>query len=415
MNIAYITWVFPVLSQTFVDNQILALKRAGWKVMILPMRPGKDVIQSEISRLLVNDTLHCPKLWSPRFWGALFRLFTARPLAVVRSIFLLREWTWWPGALARLVYLLPRILYFGEQCRARGIEHIHADFLGLHAVAARMIADALNISYSARVHTARDGGSARSVRLFTKGVSFIVCDGRATLEALVARLPADSEVHVFIARQAVDFDRFVELPVVSEDAQTVLAIGRLYPKKGLEYLIEATRLLRAAGKQNPCIIVGNGPERCRLQALIDHTQLTDVSLVGPHPYESLPGFLRRAAVLVMPSISTETDEDGLPTVILEAMAAGRPVVATNVGVIPEAVLDGETGYLVPQRDPQALADALARLLDSASLRQQMGQKARAYVTSEFSPQRSNRLLMEAIEQAVASHHITERGTGAGRS
>jgi glycosyltransferase involved in cell wall biosynthesis len=163
---------------------------------------------------------------------------------------------------------------------------------------------------------------------------------------------------------------------------TILAVGRLVPKKGFPVLIEAASRLLAPFRLR---IVGEGPERPKIEAAIAAHALGDrVELAGPRTHDDLPAEFAAAHIVVVPSITDATgDRDGLPNVVLEAMSSGRPVVASDVGAVSSAVVDGRTGVLVPPGDAEALAGALEFLSDQPDMRERLGREARARVEADF--------------------------------
>ena len=182
----------------------------------------------------------------------------------------------------------------------------------------------------------------------------------------------------------------------------LIAAGRLVGKKGFDTLVEACAILRSQRVDFQCRIHGDGPERDTLTRLIVQHQLTTlVSLEGWTPAPQLLRAMEGATVFAMPSrVADGGDRDGIPNVVLEAMAVGLPVVATRLSGIPEAVLDGRTGLLVEPGNPAELADALRRLIDDEALRDRLGAEARRHVAEEFSlPRASARL------RAVFSHDL----------
>jgi glycosyltransferase involved in cell wall biosynthesis len=187
-------------------------------------------------------------------------------------------------------------------------------------------------------------------------------------------------------------------------ATEVLAVGRLIEKKGFHILIEAIRLLREAGRGVACRIVGDGDEAGPLAAQIAANGLGDlVRLDGPKPQAEVMRAMRAAAVLACPCIvGRDGNRDGLPTVLLEAMALGTPCVATDVTGIPELVRDGETGLCVPEGDPVALAGALARMLDDPALRLRLSRAGRALIEQEFDIQLNAARLRAVFAQAAAA-------------
>lgn len=163
------------------------------------------------------------------------------------------------------------------------------------------------------------------------------------------------------------------------DGQVIGFVGRLSDQKGCEYLIRAAPSVLSKHPAAKFLLIGDGPERARLELLAQTLGVAGaVEFAGyqPQPAELIPN----TSLVVIPSIY-----DPFPLVTVEAMALGRPVVGSSVGGIPEAVADGETGILVPPRDPHAIAAAIDRLLDSPSLLNQMGEAGRRRARERYSP------------------------------
>jgi glycosyltransferase involved in cell wall biosynthesis len=159
----------------------------------------------------------------------------------------------------------------------------------------------------------------------------------------------------------------------------------LVEKKGYPYLIDACRLLIDRGYDVRLRIVGGGEMKDALRRHIAEVGLQErVELLGARPQDEVIELYRAATVFALPCIVLENgDRDGIPNVLVEAMRLGLPVVSTSVSGIPELVVDEETGLLVPPRDAEALASALARLLDDAALRARLAAGAAHHVASEF--------------------------------
>jgi glycosyltransferase involved in cell wall biosynthesis len=165
----------------------------------------------------------------------------------------------------------------------------------------------------------------------------------------------------------------------------ILAAGRLVPKKGFDTLVDACAQLKDRGVRFQCRLHGDGPDRDRLQRQMDQTGVGDrMTLAGWTAPTDLASEMNRATVFAVPSrVSPQGDRDGLPNVVLEAMARGVPVVATSVSGIPEAIADGESGLLVEPDNPTRLADALQRLLEDPAARVRLGQAALERVRRDF--------------------------------
>ncbi len=169
-------------------------------------------------------------------------------------------------------------------------------------------------------------------------------------------------------------------------------------KKGLTYLISACRELVDTGVPFECDIIGEGPLRSELEAqIVDQGLEGNVRLLGPLPHDEVIDRLRASTVFVLPCvIARDGDRDGIPNVILEAMAVGKPVISTTVSGIPEAVADGVTGRLVEPADAGGLAGAMADLLDSHATRSQMGSAGRERIEDLFDVRRNARKLEQLL-------------------
>jgi glycosyltransferase involved in cell wall biosynthesis len=190
----------------------------------------------------------------------------------------------------------------------------------------------------------------------------------------------------------------------------VLAIGRLVYKKGFEYLIQAAPTILARHPQAQIYIAGQGDLQRDLQAQAARVGVAGhVHLPGKVSHDDVPTYLSGCDVFVLPSVVDQSGNvDGLPNALLEAMAAGCAVVASNVAGVPLAVQNGENGLLVPQKDPGRLAEAVSTLLDNAALRAQMGAAARRKIEQELNWPHIARMF-ESIYRAASARRTRRQG------
>ena len=183
----------------------------------------------------------------------------------------------------------------------------------------------------------------------------------------------------------------------------VAGIGRLIPVKGFEYLVDAHAEALRANPALRLVLVGDGDGRAGLEERIRALAVADsVVLVGAVRHEEIPGYLAAADAVAVPSVHFGGFVDGLPNVALEAMAAGRPLVASNVGGLPELVRDGENGLLVPEKDTRALAAALVALAGDPELRARLGENGQAEIRAERSWDAVGRRFVEVYERALGT-------------
>lgn len=189
----------------------------------------------------------------------------------------------------------------------------------------------------------------------------------------------------------------------------ILGVGRLVEKKGFEHLIHACSILKTRNIVFSCLILGTGESQRKLHMLVEELGLAKrVALPGPRPSAEVIESLKEAAVLAAPCVvGSDGNRDGLPTVILEAMAVGTPCISTDVTGIPEVVIDDETGFEVPQRDPEALADALEILLSHGQTRVRLARAARRLVEQEFDIRKNTAKMREILVPMPHDLEVTE--------
>ncbi len=189
----------------------------------------------------------------------------------------------------------------------------------------------------------------------------------------------------------------------AEETATILHVARLVDVKGAQHLIRALAALALRHAKTELIIIGDGPLMRPLRALATSLGLEHrVRFLGALPHVQVLGWMRKAAILAAPSVRTATGRvEGLGMVLLEAAATGVPVVGSRLGGIPEAVIDGRTGFLVPERDVDALAQRIGELLDDAAMRRRMGGHARALVERHFDIRRQTGTLEDFYDGVLS--------------
>jgi len=270
--------------------------------------------------------------------------------------------------------------------------HIHAHFLGLPATVAYGIWRMTGIPYSITAH-ARDIYVEKTPEVVAAGAKFRTTCTRTGLYFLKDRYP---ECLFELVRHGVEVREVPRRAEGEKRELQLLGVGRLVEKKGFGYLVDACGLLQKRGVPFRCRIVGEGPGEAGLRQKIEALGLGDrVEIQRFCPHQQMAGHYAGSDVLVVPSVvAGDGDRDGVPNVILEAMAGGVPVVATGAGGIGEVVIDGLTGVLVGQRDGAGIAAAVSMLHADVQLRQQLAAAARRFIAREFEPSR----WMEKLQQ-----------------
>jgi len=204
-----------------------------------------------------------------------------------------------------------------------------------------------------------------------------------------------------------DLTRIQPDPSIRREPDLILAVGRLVEKKGFRYLVDACRLLQECGRSFRCLIVGKGPQQSILADQIGTLGLQDrVLLLGAQSQEQVLELMKRAAVLVLPCVVTEAgDRDALPTVLLEALALGLPVISTALAGIPEIIEHGSTGLLVPPGDSRLLAKTIAEVLASPELRERLGRPGRSKAEEAFDIRKNALILRDLFAGSAVGEEV----------
>jgi glycosyltransferase involved in cell wall biosynthesis len=395
VEVAYVLKVFPRFSQTFVLSEILAHEEAGLPLNIFSMRLSDDTRFHEALAHVQSPVTHILKPNGKAYDFVDELRATHEVMPAVMDVVARNPWV--------AAGDMQQAMMLARTVRERGIRHLHAHFGTIATTVSRLAAAMAGITYSFTAH-AKDifHESVRPEDFSSKleDAAAIVTVSDYNLGYLSARHPsiAGRLVHV---NNGLDLEQF-PYSDPSDRQPLVLGVGRFVEKKGFTYLIEACAEIRKRLPGARCEIIGVGVLEDALRAQIDRLGLGDsVILPGPQPQGEVRAKLRQASVLAAPCVlAADGDRDGLPTVLLEAMAMGTPVVSTDVTGIPEVLEDGVTGLAVPQRDPSALAAACLRLLEDAELRKNLSVNARQLIEDRFDIRQNSRELRDLFSRIL---------------
>lgn len=400
-GVGYVLRRFPVLSETFILNEILALEARGLPVHVFSLAPPRDPRFHEGVMRLKASITYVP---GPSDWRVLLRHH--RRLRARHPKRYRRELTRVLGQVRpRLAWRFLQAGYVADRARRFKLAHLHAHFANRSATVAHLASRLIKTPFSFTAHAFdifRDvdrGALVRKLRAarFTATVSDYNVE---YLKGILNGRPARIE----LVRNGIDLERFsppAESP--SDDPFTLLTVARLVEKKGLPTLIEACRLLRDRGCGFRAWIAGKGALKGTLERTIREADLGDrVHLLGPLTQGEVRERYHRAHALVLPcQVGEDGNKDGLPVSIVEALASGLPVVSTPVTGIPEAVHHGVNGLLVAERDPIALADALEKLMKDAELRERLAAAARPSVVAAYDQEATAEQLLKLLREETS--------------
>lgn len=363
MKLAYILNTYPQPSHSFIRRELAAIETEGHSVTRLAMRRSGDALVDRLDQAEADRTEYVLDRGGVAlclialgvFWHAPLSFFAAVKLALrfgQRSE---------AGRLRHLIYLV-EACYVYRATQSHGIAHMHAHF-GTNAATVAALTRALGgPTYSFTVHGPEEFDAPRALSLGQKieTSAFTVAVSQFGRSQLCRWVGPEHWSRLHVVHCGIEPGKFDAPKPVPDGPVRFVSIGRFAEQKGQHILIAAMAHLRASGCAAVLHLVGDGPLRPALERSIADAELQDcIVLTGWLDEAGVKAELEAATALIMPSFA-----EGLPMVIMEAMAAARPVVATYVAGIPELVQETETGWLVPAGDTGALADAMKQVAET---------------------------------------------------
>jgi len=412
VKIAFLCSEYPAISHTFVLREVEALRRLGAAITTFSIRrTHPDRLLSEADRSAAKSTIAIlPPSW-PRLLRAHLGLILKAPAAYASTLALALRLAP-PGLRGRLW----QVFYFAEatmlwsECRERGIRHIHvhlanaaADLALLAAHLGTAVEPERPWSWSFTMHGPTEFGDLSHYRLAEKlrDARFVVCISDFARSQLMALSEPRDWERLDVVHVGIPVDQFTRSGVrpPGADRDSILYIGRLVPEKGQAVLLEAVALLAARGHLVDVTLAGEGALRGDLEGLAEQLGIAPrVSFLGAVGQDRLRELYEAASIFCLPSFA-----EGVPVVLMEAMAMELPVVSTRIAGIPELIEDGVGGFLVAPGRPDELAGRLESLLSDPSLRQELGARGREAVLREFDAERSAVQLYELfVERLLGS-------------
>jgi glycosyltransferase involved in cell wall biosynthesis len=405
-KVAYILLWFPKPSETFIFREVLNLWRMGLPLKVYTLygeltknlSPEMQSVSHGIKRLgvpILKRTAKDILLWAHDDPSTVAWLFRHIPFRRWRSLEVAGENIWAFIAGFTMARLFER----------DGIDHIHAPWANGPATAAWVASRLTGIPFS---FTGRavdifppDGALTEKIRDCT----FVRTNPRVNVKHLKKFAAGDTDkIHVIY--DGYSLNDFQEAPVKMEPPFRILALGRFARFKGFDILIRSAKILKDSGLNFQITLAGSGLRGVLLKNLAKRLGVSQqVLFPGYVTHEKVTGLFQKADIFVMPSVVHRTGErDGIPNVMVEALLHRLPVSATNVAGIGEVIRDGETGLLVPQKNPAALANAILRMTRDRAAALNMAEKGRQLVLHKFDPETCHR---EVFKLFTKAHHPQE--------
>jgi glycosyltransferase involved in cell wall biosynthesis len=406
---------FPKITETFILYEILALEARGVAVDVHPLlREREETVHPEAARLLKRIRFH-PFLSLP-ILGANLHFMLRRPVAYFGALFEVLRGTW--GSLnffAGAAGIFPKSVRFAYEMERAGVDHVHAHFATHPTIAALIIHRLTGIPFSFTVHGHDLHVEKRMLSEKLAAARFAVAISNYNRDTMVEECGEWAHSKIAVVHCGIDRSIFDATARGSRHGSTMrlLCVGRFDEVKGHPVLVEACRRLSEKGIPFECDLVGEGPRRAAVEAMIQEAGLAGrIRTLGARPRPEVVRLLSECDVFALPSVMAANGErEGIPVSLMEAMAMGIPVVSTRLSGIPELVEDGVSGILVEPGDAGALADALEKLAHDPELRAKLGEAGRAQVLRDFDLAQNVDRLATLLAGAPAEDRARARATG----
>ncbi len=383
----YVSHWFPLSSETFVFYEVDALYKRNLPVSVISLYGKKE---KNLAPHICKNSIpieHFGILNTFRIIKSVWQRYRKEPQKT-KNILSTLLWRRWRDAEMHLENAWAAFsgFYLAERCKELGIEHIHAAWGNGPATAAFVVnaLDGIPFSFTVRAGDVRPPDGFLAEKL--EACAFARADSYFNIPHLASFLPENMHDKLHLVYNVATLPTLGQALVPMQAPYKLLAIGRLVETKGFHYLIDAVRLLVDEGIEVELSIAGSGPWMQKLTTRLKTYGLeNNVHMLGFVTHDNISRLMMESDILIMPSVVKKNVDcsDGLPTVVIEAMCHGLPVIGTDVASMSDVVKDEHTGYLVPERDAKALAVAIFNMLDDRANALQMAKNAKELVSKMF--------------------------------
>ena len=394
-KIAYTMSRFPKLTETFILYEILALEKMGVQVELYPLiREFQKVVHPEAAKMIPRAHFH--PLISLSMYRAHWYYIRHKPLVYFRVLLEILKGTFGSfNFLMGAIGIYPKTVVMAYKMERSGVSHLHAHFASHPAVAALIINRLTGIHFSFTAHGSDLHVDRRMLDNKVKASAFAVTISQFNKNVMLESCGRQFEEKIKVVHCGVDPEEFKpEYSPKKERPLQIVCVASFEEVKGHKYLVQACQILNEKGLDFNCHFVGYGPLKKQVLRQVKEAGLQNrVITHNALPRPEVVKLLSQSDVKVLASVPTKQGKrEGIPVVLMEAMAMGLPVVSSQLSGIPELVEDEGAGILVKPRDVKALAGALERLYQDPELRLRMGQAGRDKVIREFNlPKNAERL------------------------
>lgn len=388
-KIAYLCHYYPWITQTFVFREIEELKNRGVPLKVvafkMPDEQNIDLLTPEM-QTAIKQTYYLPAPWKAKNLYSQLETLIRHPKRYLRSF-----WQVFTGSYLRFSSFKLRLhaiqdflrgVHLSSFLQRNGFTHVHAEFPNHSATSAWVAHKLSGIPFSFRSYTSYN---PQIIQHKIADAKFVLCCSEYDKKQLLSYCSQCYADKLFVDVLGIDVDSWHPDETIDETPDLILCVASLGEKKGQEYLIRACHLLKVQGVSFQTLFVGGGADRQKLSDLIESLKLQDhVKISNYIPHSKVRELMQQAAVFCLPCVkSMDGDTDGIPFVLMEAMALYKACISTRISGVPELIEHRLNGLLVKDRDPEALASALKEILCNVALRKQLGIAARERILSKF--------------------------------
>ena len=401
-RIAYLVSQYPAYSHTFILREVLQLRQFGVQILVasinLPDRTFDKL--TDIERQEAEQTFYIKQQGIAKAVSVLMKILLLNPVGLFRGIkHAIKLGGWNIKMVLYHFFYLAEALLVGNWMQAQNVKHIHVHFATPAASVGMLIKTVFGFGFSITVHGSDEFYNINGYNLPEKIIAadFLFCISHYTRSQIMKWAPLKAWAGFDVCRLGVDPQRFI--PSVKSQANEtcqILCIGRLLLAKGQSIILDSVAQLKQQGVLVHLTLVGTGPDQ---QTLINYAESlgisSQVTFTGAVDQDNILPYYNQADMFVLPSFA-----EGIPVVLMEAMAMAIPCITSRITGIPELIQDGQNGILVPASDSEGLTQAIKRLAENQVLRQQLGEAGRATILSDYDLNKNTRYFYEKLAQRL---------------
>jgi glycosyltransferase involved in cell wall biosynthesis len=401
-RIAYLVSQYPAYSHTFILREVKQLREFGVSIAVasinLPDRPFEKLTDVELDE--AEHTFYIKSQGILKAAIALGKTLALHPIGLLRGLkHAIKLGAWDIKRLLFHFFYLAEALLLGHWMRSQNIRHLHVHFATPAASVGMLVKTVFGYSFSFTVHGPDEFYDAPGYNLPEKilAADFIFCISHYARSQVMKLSPVQAWSKFDVCRLGVDPQRFIPAPKTKETGIcNLLCVGRLAPAKGQAILLESIAHLQNQGVSVSLTFVGKGPDERSLKQYAEQLGISElVNFTGAVDQDHILDYYKAADIFVLPSFA-----EGLPVVLMEAMAMEIPCITTAITGIPELISNGKDGLLVPASDVEGLTQAIKELASDPILRQQLGKAGRAKILSDYDLYKNVRHLFERLDRRI---------------